>query len=293
MFISEIIAYGVFFKLWTFKHATPITPSPFMMHIDYSVFLAFSSILLLNRLFSSLYSFKQKFFISFFFLTVTGNLFLSTGRTGQIAYIAAIIVLSIIHFRLSIKSFLISILLLLSIFSSAYMFSHSFDRRVKDTLHDITKIHNQNLNGSIGIRAAYWIITYDAFKEHPFGNGLGNYSQAIQEQINKNKNNYTFINKNTKNFMIKYHPHNQYLLILLESGIIGLLLFFNIIYQLIVYKIKNQEVKELSTLFTTIFFVSCLAEPLLIKQFTLVLFVLFIGLFTITESKSKVIAGGL
>jgi len=285
MFISEMIAYGVFFELWTFKHATPATPSPFMMHIDYSVFLAFSSMLLLNRLFSSLYSLKEKFFISFFFLTVTGNLFLSTGRTGQVAFIAAIFVLSIIHFRLSIKSFFISLLLLISIFSSAYMLSNSFVIRVNDTVKDVTRVFNKDLNGSWGIRAAYWIITYDSFKEHPFGSGLGNYSKAIKEQISKN--NYTFIDKRSKQFMEKYHPHNQYLLIILESGFIGLLLFFNLIYQMLVFKIKDKEIKELSTLFVTIFFVSCLAEPLLIKQFTLVLFVLFMGLFTLNNSNFK------
>lgn len=44
MFISEIISYGVFFELWQFKHAYPENPSPFMHHIEYSVFLAFTSI---------------------------------------------------------------------------------------------------------------------------------------------------------------------------------------------------------------------------------------------------------
>lgn len=288
MFISEIIAYGVFFELWTFKHATPVTPSPFMMHMDYSVFLAFSSMLLLNRLFSSIYSFKEKVFIAFFFLTVTGNLFLSTGRTGQVALIAAIFVLSFIHYRVTIKSFFISSALLITIIFSAYTISDSFVMRVNQTQKDVTNILNNNLNGPWGVRLAYWIITYDAFKEHPFGNGLGNYSQAIQEQMKNND--YDFLNDGRKEFMAKIHPHNQYLLIILDTGFVGFLLFLNIIYQLLIYRIKDKETKELSILFTTIFFISCLAEPLLIKQFTLVLFVLFMGLFTITDSKDREIS---
>jgi O-antigen ligase len=284
MFVSEMIAYGVFFGLWTFKHATPVTPSPFMMHMDYSVFLAFSSMLLLNRLFSSTYTLKQKFFIGFFFFTVTGNLFLSTGRTGQVALIAAIFVLSFIHYRLTIKSFFISILLLITIFSSAYALSNSFVMRVHQTQKDVTNIFHSNLNGSWGVRVAYWIITYDAVKEHPFGNGLGNYSQAIQEQFKHHD--YKFLTDSRKVFMSNLHPHNQYLLIILDTGFIGFLLFLNIIYQLLIYKIKDKEIKEISILFATIFFASCLAEPLLIKQFTLVLFVLFIGLFTIIDPKN-------
>ncbi len=285
MFISEIIAYGVFFEFWSFKHATPVTPSPFMMHMDYSVFLAFSSMLLLNRLFSSIYSLKEKLFIAFFFFTVTGNLFLSTGRTGQVALIAAIFVLSFIHYRLTIKSFFISTLLLITIFSSAYSLSDSFVMRVDNTKHDVTNIVNNNLNGPWGVRLAYWIITYDAFRSHPFGNGLGNYSQAIQEQLKQH--NYNFLNDGRKKFMSNLHPHNQYLLIILDTGFVGFLLFLNIIYQMLIFKIKEKEIKEISILFTTIFFVSCFAEPLLIKQFTLVLFVLFMGLFSITDSKIK------
>jgi len=277
MFISEIIAYGVFFELWTFKHATPLNPSPFMMHIDYSVFLAFSSILLLNRIFSKFYSVKEKLILFLFFLTVTGNLFLSIGRTGQVALIVALIILPIIHYKLSIKSFFISLLLLATIFFSAYSLSNSFVMRINNASSDISKIMHSNLNSSWGIRIAYWIITFDAFKEHPFGYGLGNHKLAIQKQIEKNK--YLFINQESKEFMSNYHPHNQYLLIILQTGFIGFLLFLNIIYQLFQYKMQDQELKELSILFITIYFVSCLAEPLLIKQFPLVLFILFVGLF--------------
>ena len=77
MFISEIIAYGIFFELWEFGHGTVKNPSPFMMHIDYSVFMAFTSILLLNRIISNRYQFSSKLIMFFFFLTVTGNLFFS------------------------------------------------------------------------------------------------------------------------------------------------------------------------------------------------------------------------
>lgn len=285
MFISEIIAYGVFFELWTFKYATPQNPSPFMIHIDYSVFLAFSSILLLNRLFSSRYTRKEKIFLFFFFLTVTGNLFLSTGRTGQVAYIAGIIVMSIIHFRFTIKSLFISILLIGFIFSSAYQVSNSFQTRLQQALYDIKQISNLNFNGSWGIRTAFWVTTYDSVKEHPFGSGLGDYKLATKLQVEKK--NYTFINANSKVFMSDSHPHNQYLLVILQMGIIGLFVFFYMIYQLFKLDIEDKEIKEISVLFATIFFVGSLAEPLLMKQFTLVLFVLFVGLFSINQQTNS------
>ena len=286
MFISEIIAYGVFFELWTFKNATVQNPSPFMMHIDYSVFMAFTSLLLLNRIFANHYALKEKLLYVFFFLTVTGNLFLAIGRTGQVALIVGIFVLSIIHFRLTIKSILISTLLLFSIFSVAYNVSDSFKMRANAGLTNIQKISNMNLNSSWGVRVAYYITTYDIVKNNPLiGVGLGDYMD--QTALILETHEYSYLNKWTKNFMKRFHPHNQYLLILLQMGIIGLLLFFYMIYQLLKLKIEDPEIKELSILFTTIFFVSCIPEPLLAKQFTLAFFVLFVGMFSIKEPSIK------
>jgi len=84
--------------------------------------------------------------------------------------------------------------------------------------------------------------------------------------------------------MKEFHPHNQYLFILLQMGAIGLILFLYMIYQVFNLKIDNPEIKELSVLFGVIYFVSCIPEPLLAKQFTIGLFVLFIGLFSIESS---------
>jgi O-antigen ligase len=278
MFISEMIAYGVFFKLWHFNNATPENPSPFMFHIDYSVFLAFTSILMLYRAMSNKYSFIERIFFSIFFFTVTGNLFLAVGRTGQVALIAALIVLSLLRYKFSFKSIVMSLLLIGGIFSLGYNMSNTFQKRSHMAVQDIRGIANMNLNSSWGIRVAYWIATYNIVKKHPFGVGLGDYKDAVKSEIAKEK--YTkLLNNNSKRFMALHHPHNQYLLILLQSGIIGLLAFFYFIYSFFTMKIENKEFKELSILFATIYFVSSFAEPLLIKQFTIALFILFVGLF--------------
>jgi len=285
MFISEVIAYGVFFELWTFKHATVQNPSPFMMHIDYSVFMAFTSLLLLNRIFANHYELKEKLVYIFFFLTVTGNLFLAIGRTGQIAFVVGVFVISIIHFRITLKSILISTLLLFSIFTVAYSVSDSFKMRVAAGVNDVKEISEMNLNSSWGIRVAYYITSYDILKENPLlGIGLGDFMDETILVLETKE--YPYLTEETRNFMKRFHPHNQYLLILLQMGIIGLLLFLYTIYQVVKLKINNPEIKELSILFATIFFVSCIPEPLLAKQFTIGLFILFIGLFSI-ESTSK------
>jgi len=288
MFVSEILAYGVFFELWHFKYATPQNPSPFMFWIDYSVFMAFTSILLLNRILSKNYDLKQKILFSMFFISVTGNLFLAIGRTGQVAFIAGVFVMMIIHYRLSIKSLFLSFILLGTIFTTAYQLSNSFKTRVNAGINDIKQIKNMDLNGSWGIRVAYWITTFDIAKEQPIlGVGIGDFKDETAKVLTNQ--NYNYLTKETKEFMKINHPHNQYLLVLLQMGIIGIFIFLYLIYQILKLDIKEKEIKELSILFTTIFFVSCFAEPLFLKQFTISLFMLFIGLFIASSNKENAI----
>lgn len=276
MLVSELIAYGVFFELWHFKNATPMNPSPFMFWIDYSVFLAFTSILLLNRLLSQEYTLKEKIPLALFFISSNTNLFLGYGRTGQVALIVAIFVMIALHMRVNFKSFLLSILLLLSLYGLAYNTSHTFETRVQQAISDIQKMRHLDFNSSWGLRVIYWMLTYDTLKEHPlFGVGIGDYKKNMAALVEQND--YP-ISKESANFIKTSHTHNQFLLVAMQTGIVGLLLMLNILYQLLKMPIEEREIKRLSILFITIYFVSCLAEPLWLKQFTISLFVLFIGL---------------
>ena len=286
MFISEMIAYGVFFELWTFKNATVINPSPFMMHIDYSVYLATTSILLLNRLFSSSYSLKEKLIIGFFFLTVTGNLFLSTGRTGQVGLIAGIIVMSFYYFKISFKSIIVSILLIVTIYSSAYKLSNSFRMRISNAVSDIKGIQRMDFSSSIGIRVAFYITTYGAMKKNPWGYGIGDYKDVTKNELATG--NYPYIKGHAFDFMQHMHPHNLYLEVLLQTGFIGLLILFSMIYYLLKVKTKDRDIKSLSILFTVVFFTSNMAEPLMLERhFAIGLFIIFIGLIGIIKEENE------
>ena len=288
MFISEIIAYGVYFKLWTFSYATPQDPSPFMHHIEYSTFLAFTSILLLNRLLSKKYHFKEKLFFLFFFFTVTGNLFIGIGRTGQVSYIAAIIVMAILHFRISFKSIILSILLLLSIFGTSFAVSKNFHDRVIATQNEIQGILHGNLNSSWGIRIGFWITTFHILEKDPLlGVGIGDYKIAQRDEIASGK--YEYFSASMKKFMSSNHPHNEYLLILLETGLVGLSFFLYFLYKYFTLAIKDKELKQLSILFGVVYTVGFFAEPLLIKQFALSLFILFTALFILSSREKNMI----
>ncbi len=276
MIISEIFAYLIYFEIYAYKGKPPEYPSPFMMHIDYSIFLAFTSILLLNRIFSKRYLLQHKIIMGLFFLTVTTNLFISTGRTGQLAFLVALLVSVILHFRLTVKSMLIFLLVSSTLFVGAYKTLPIFEKRIDAAKSDIIKFQNGNYASSWGIRAAFWIITYDIVKENPLlGVGIGDYKEAAKAALAKNDHNFS---PGVQEFCTASHFHNQYLMIVTQGGLIGLGLLILMLIYLYRLKIDDPEIKELSILFTTIYLVGFIAEPLWVKQFPTSLFVMMVGL---------------
>lgn len=284
MFLSEIIAYGIYFEWWTFKDRTPQYPSPFMSHIHYSIFLAFTSIILLTRLLSKRYAWHTKLPLLLFFLTATGNLMFSTGRTGQIAFFIALGVAVIIHFRFTFKAFFVISILSITLFTAAYTQVDLFKNRANQALRDIQILQNGNYSSSLGWRAAFWIITYDIIREHPLvGVGIGDYRSAAISALNSNNHNF---NIRTIEWCKSTHFHNQYLMILAQTGLIGFGLMLWLIIELFKLKIDDPELNEYKIIGLTVFSVGSIAEPLWILQFPIILFVFIVSL-SIAASKKN------
>lgn len=276
MFISEIVAYGIYFEWWSYKNSTPEYPSPFMFHIHYSIFLATTSILLLSRLLSDRYTWQSKLPMFLFFITSTGNLMLSTGRTGQLALLVAMGVAVIIHYRLTIKSFFIFVTLSAMLFVGAYTTLDLFQKRFDMGISDVRQFQEGNFDTSWGLRAAFWVVTYDIVFEHPLiGIGIGDYKKAAAETLAHNNHNFT---PETIQWCSTSHYHNQYLMILAQTGLIGFALMLWMLTELFRLKIADRELKEFSVLGLTVFVVACIAEPLWMLQFPIILFVFVVSI---------------
>jgi len=288
IFISVFIAYGVAFELWQFKYASPNDPSPFMLHLEYSIFLAFASILLLNRVISKKYTTKEKIIYGLFFIAVVGNLFLTQGRTGQVAFIIALLILPMMHFKISIKSFIISSAIIASIIAITYNVDKTFNARVSYTINSISEVSNNHFNNALSMRLAYYVVTPGILKEHLLaGVGIGDYQDAIRQEIDKKQ--YSYFSKRVREFVKKYNPHSQYVVIVLQTGLIGLILFILFLYQFTksaINEISDNEIKEVSILFMIIFTASFFADSFLLSQFSLALFMVFSGLFMTNVKKS-------
>ncbi len=272
MMINEIISYGIFFNfidsVFGFKvSGTPSNPLPFQVsHIPYSVYISFAILISLYKVF-----FLKKSNIYFniitilFIITMTINLFLSSGRTGQFTILMSIVSLLIIYQRKNIKRILLSILAILIIFSIAYNFGTTFHNRVQNGINDLEKItYQNNFNSSFGVRIGSFILFPKLIEETNIliGTGIGD----IQDVVLKNAKEY--FGTNSVFAVQRGLLHNTFLELFLTYGIIGFFLVLIIFYNLFKINLIEKEYIYLRYILTfSIIFSGISANMFTFKEF--------------------------
>jgi len=281
MLISEIIAYGVFFDIWLFKHATIENPTPFMHHIEYSVFLAFTALILLSRIFNTS-SIKLKLFYSIFFTTMSGNLFLTAGRTGQIAFILGLFVLALVSFKNKLKALGIAIVLSVILLTLAFNMSTTFKNRIEIAQSNIVNVISEgNYCSSWGNRVGAYVSAKDIVSQHPvLGMGIIDNMHEFRRLVDE---------KYPEMGCIRYlpHMHNQYLQILTQLGVIGLGIFLWIFYCIAKISLHRGEFYYIKYSYLTVLLFALIPEVLLHRAFSLTLFALIVGLLLAQERSEK------
>ena len=282
MLVSEILSYGILFEFWTMKHGTVSDPTPFMNHLDYSIFLAFTSILLLIKV---LYSddIRNKIMYSIFFLTVSGNLFVTAGRSGQLAFFVTLPIILFIFFNKKVLKSLFIIFVTIGIMLIFPMLlSDTFKNRVLNVKTDFDKLFiEKSYNSSLGNRIGAWEVASDIAKDNPIL-GVGNQDNIIElQRITTEKPHLQPLNWYP-------HFHNQYLQISTALGILGILIFIYIFVQIGKLKQNQENIYLIKTAFISIFLVGFIAEPFLHKQFTMALFSIILGYILINKNSDNI-----
>lgn len=273
MFISEVISYGIFFEWWKFKEVTVEFPTPFMHHIHYSMFLAFTALLLLNRAFiEKILIYKAGYIIYFIF--VSTNLFINGGRTGQVAFIITLFIVGILNMKNKIKSIFLMLSLTLFILFLGYSFSPNFQNRVNDTRVDASKVFEQkDFCDSFGRRVGAWIVATEIIEDNPIvGVGVSDAMTKLQSYIKKSHPDKVCV-------LDIPHFHNDLIQIFVQLGLIGAFIYLALLYKVLTINIKELEYRNLTIIFIITYFISSMFENLLHQQFTMSLFALFIGIF--------------
>lgn len=223
MFISSVIAisenYG-FINLngdnWTW--------SAFLKYTDHNVFLALSILILIYAYFNIALSSLIKNIFIFFLFVYLFSIFSEAGKTGQIALVLLIVVYIFQELRKNTKKLVLSLAL---IFMSVYVIYNSSENLQKRFEKEINIVLNKESSN----RLLLLQHSVEIIKQKPFiGHGAGSFSDkfgAINEETNK---------------IVRYNhktPHNNYLYIWMELGILGLVVLVSIFY---------FQIRELKTL---------------------------------------------
>lgn len=278
MFISEVITYGIYFDLWTTKYYLNHNlnlPTAFMSHLSYSVFLAFTSLVLLQKVTIKNFNLKEILFF-LFFLFVFGNLIISGGRTGLLAFVIALFLTLIIINKVSLKSFIASILLISLLFVISYNSIKIFKVRIDKAKNDIENIITNNYKSSFGFRIGLIYVGFEVFKEKPLlGWGIKNNFEAIKEITKKDEFKhlefvYTVMNK---------HFHNQYIIYATQFGLIGLVLFLLIFYYLSRLSLKDDNLNKIRYIFIFVYMTSLVSTEFFHQLHPISLFSFLCGIF--------------
>lgn len=268
MSLSEIISYSIWFKIIDpFKSATIDNPTPFMSHVSYNPFLAFTIYLLgYFILFGKVKNKIEYLLSSLFVLSMTINMFITGGRAGQVGFFVAISILAIQYFKKDfIKIILIMFIALPSVFFLAYFSSNIFHDRINLAVKEISSF-KENPNTNVGLRLTFLFNSLEIIKNNPLiGVGTGDFP-----------NEYKIVSeKNTPKAMLTNNPHNMYTLVGVQTGILGLITLLSIFYTQIKLSFKQSEYSEIKLALPLIFLVIMLSDSYLLGHYTTMLFIYF------------------
>ena len=266
--LSEITSYMIFFKIIPpFLSATVYDPTPFVNHITYNPFLAFSIYLLLYFLiFEKNKDILRNIISLFFIISMSINMFVTGGRAGQVGYFVMITLIVIQYFKEKIFKAAILLLILLPLtFYLAYNYSSIFKDRFDLAISNI-KNYNKNVNTSVGLRINFAKNSWEIIKQHPIiGVGTGDFPSEY-EKINQQL---------SPNMKTTVQPHNMYILEMAQTGIFGLLSLLYILYTQIKISFKKNKFYQIKQALPVLFAVIMLSDTYLLGHYTSLMFVYF------------------
>ena len=184
---------------------------PFGKRLVVGSFIAYISIPVVSYYFSLFkdFSFLKKSFSILIYLLLLLSIILSGERLPFLIFVLTTILIFIRY--LDFKKIIISILLIILFLIGTYFKNESFKLRVNDFNHILSDFHNSSYG-------RLYESSYLLFKKnYIFGVGLKNYRIDCDRQIDpRPKHRFQFCST---------HPHNLYLEILTETGLVGFFIF--------------------------------------------------------------------
>lgn len=274
VFINAVVAFGVFFGVWEvdYHHYTnELVAIGFLDHFDHSLFLCFLSLFLMVFIFykNKSLSFSLNIFLFCLFLFLCVSLFLSHGRSGQYVFLFISVLFLVCYLKSSLRFFLIGLTILGVSLGLLFSTNNPFSLRLKQAQLEYQEFFlllnswEENRVGprsAIGNRLTYLFNYGKIVKENPFfGVGAG---ESIKE--------YNNIKDRVFPGIPARPPHNNYLFILLEIGLVGLFFWLLMFFCYFLDVKKNpflfRDVNLIKLLLPFVFLLMCFTDEYLVRH---------------------------
>ena len=202
-----------------------------------------------------------------FLITISINMLISGGRSGQVGFFVMIFLLIFQRFaRRPVIATFVAVSVCVVVFTTAYQASDLFRQRTDLAVHQVLN-YKQVVNSSVGLRINMYINTYRMFLESPFlGVGVGDFPAE-----------YARINAiHSPRWATVFNPHNQYLFALSTTGAVGGIILLSLLFwPPWLARTVRDEWFRLRIALPLLFVVICLTESYLWRSNTSLMFILF------------------
>ncbi len=198
-------------------------------HITHSFFMAILAFWVLHKLFDRA---AYRFFFVMVLIAVVGNIiYIAPGRTGMITFLT--LILLFLWQRFQWKKLMMGLVLFVFFVLGAVFSSDNFAGRLEQAIHEVQTYEHGLSTTSLGMRFDWWAGSLKLIEQEPiFGHGTGSFKLEHNLLI--------------KGSMVKStdNPHNEYLFIAVQLGLLGLLLYIALFFAQWYYSYKLPNTKR-------------------------------------------------
>jgi O-antigen ligase len=274
---SLAVSFVVFAGLLRLRDAYPDNPAPSMSHLDYSMVLAVAALIALGRTLEGGHRPGRRLAWAALLAYLVGGLLINIGRSGQVAFVgAALVLIPLILRERSRPAAAAGMACAVLVLGAAWLTVEPFRARVHGAVRELEAVaRDGRFDSNQGKRAAGAIVALDMVRERPLiGTGVGATMARFRELLDER-------HPELRPYVSWFpHFHNQYLQTVAETGLIGLASLLGMIAVLALGPHPDSHARHLGALLTASYLLGFLGDPFLHKQLPLVLFALMAGLAT-------------
>ncbi|NJO16698.1 MAG: O-antigen ligase family protein [Thioploca sp.] len=215
MGITLLLSYLMMLTGWSIGKGTPQNAFVFKNYITQGLLLA------LAAYFLAVYAWQQRrwYWLLIILLALYNILFLSEGRTGYLIVFGLILLFAYQTYQF--RGLIFGSLLLILLSSLIYSYSAVVKKRVDSASANLHSYQQGETDTSVGLRLEFYKNSLILITQQPlWGHGTGSFSYEYQQLAEK------------QGIVATTNPHNEYLMIGVQWGLIGMGLFIYLLYQL-------------------------------------------------------------